>query len=202
MGDSVKYPAIYGNGVGCNILWFNENKGVSLDDGGLVCNESTSKVANITREYLQNTWGVVESKDHAEFIIELCKANNLSVYKDPYPVKKDIFSVNKYGTLFFHEDNGLSLSNELEQITIPLSPKKKGELSTEVNETICGKSLQQDFSSEQATLDCKELDINVVFTGEGVYILDCINSAEYQLESVDEYNKVVSAIRLLQSKER
>lgn len=63
------------------------------------------------------------------------------------------------------------------------------------------KSLQQDFSSEQATLDCKDLDINVVFTGEGVYVLDCINSVEYQLESVDEYSKVVSAIRLLQSKE-
>lgn len=71
-----------------------------------------------------------------------------------------------------------------------------------VKATDKGKSLQKDFSSEQATFDCKDLDINVVFTGEGVYVLDCINSVEYQLESVDEYNKVVSAIRLLQSKER
>ena len=69
----MKYPAIYGNGVGCNILWFNENKGVSLDDGCLVCKESTSKVANITQEYLSNTWGVVESKEHAEFIVELAE---------------------------------------------------------------------------------------------------------------------------------
>ena len=87
--------------------------------------DSDTIFGDITEKYLSNTWGVVESKEHAGFIIELAEANELTVYKDSYPIRKDIFSFNKYGTLFFHEDNGLKLSNELKQITIPLPPKDK-----------------------------------------------------------------------------
>lgn len=49
--------------------------------------------------------------------------------------------------------------------------------------------------------DCKELNINLVVTGEGLHILDCINSVEYKIEDPDDYQKIVDAIRLLQNKE-
>lgn len=49
--------------------------------------------------------------------------------------------------------------------------------------------------------DCKELNINLVVTGEGLYILDCINSVEYKIEESDDYQKIVDAMRLLQNKE-
>lgn len=49
--------------------------------------------------------------------------------------------------------------------------------------------------------DCKELNINLVVTGEGLYILDCINSVEYKIEEPDDYQKIVDAMRLLQNKE-
>ncbi len=48
---------------------------------------------------------------------------------------------------------------------------------------------------------CKELDINIVVTGEGLHILDCINSVEYGIEEPNDYQKIVGAIRLLQNKE-
>lgn len=49
--------------------------------------------------------------------------------------------------------------------------------------------------------DCKELNINLVVTGDGLYILDCINNVEYKVEEPDDYQKIVDAIRLLQNKE-
>lgn len=49
--------------------------------------------------------------------------------------------------------------------------------------------------------NCKELDINLVVTDEGLHILDCINSVEYKIEEPDDYQKIVDAIRLLQNKE-
>ena len=49
--------------------------------------------------------------------------------------------------------------------------------------------------------DCKELNINLVVTDEGLHILDCINSVEYKIEEPDDYQKIVDAIRLLQNKE-
>lgn len=49
--------------------------------------------------------------------------------------------------------------------------------------------------------DCKELNINLVVTGEGLYILDCINSVEYKIEEPDDYQKIIDAMRLLQNKE-
>lgn len=49
--------------------------------------------------------------------------------------------------------------------------------------------------------DCKELNINIVVTDEGVHVLDYINSVEYKVEEPDDYQKIVDAIRLLQNKE-
>lgn len=49
--------------------------------------------------------------------------------------------------------------------------------------------------------DCKELNINLIVTENGLHILDCINSIEYGIEEPDDYQKIVDAIRLLQNKE-
>lgn len=55
--------------------------------------------------------------------------------------------------------------------------------------------------NEEITSDCKGLNINLVITGEGSYVLDCINGVEYAVCTKDDYDKVVSAIRLLQERE-
>ena len=80
---------------------------------------------NITREYLANTYGKVESKEHAEFIIELAEANDLPlVWGDPdSPVKSFKFRGDKL-RLFELETNELSDINGAKLITIPLPPKQ------------------------------------------------------------------------------
>lgn len=49
--------------------------------------------------------------------------------------------------------------------------------------------------------DCKELNINLIVTENGLHILDCINCIEYEIEDPDDYQKIVDAIHLLQNKE-
>ena len=58
------------------------------------------------------------------------------------------------------------------------------------------------LSSFQDIIDkCKNTNTNLVITGEGVYILDCINSVEYKVESDEDYEGIINAIELLQRKE-
>ena len=124
MKDKI-YPAILANGVGCTILWFNENKGISLDDGGHVCKESTSKVKNITHEYLANTYGEVVSPEHAEFIVKLGKNANAEISTEYSKGSFFNFYTNSDDELhldFF--DKHLAKDSGEKQITIPLPPKQ------------------------------------------------------------------------------
>ena len=79
-----------------------------------------------TKESLQNTWGVVESKEHAEFIIELAELHGVKLIEG--------CSGGSYFN-FYHEGDRLLLAfwdkvsactllGE-KQITIPLPPKTK-----------------------------------------------------------------------------
>ena len=361
---NIKYPYI-GRCPAGTILFSSECVGAVLEKEYKEWTEVTKyefsskwdedHFTNSTHEYLSNTWGVVESKEHAEFIIELAELYGVDVFRDNMINEAKFFSITHRRALFFWDDREC-VDSSRKKITIPLPPKAKewpqvgdkvelggcnlvvrgllgdkawceymsipsGMITVKVsnlikpentqitdktseavgsgfspfnreiisdckelnlnlvtptgegklvvanpdkqmffksnpsespkedltvaigkmkelqeknifewgvpssitmnkghfegNETVCGKpkedfvkatdkvkSLQQDFSSEQATLDCKDLDINVVFTGEGAYVLDCITGVEYAIYTSEDYNKVVSAIRLLQSKER
>ena len=83
MKEDIKLPAIIDN-VGYNqkVLIFKCGKAYHLEgdyegewSNGEYCIESQCK--NITTEYLANTYGKVASKEHAEFIIDLCKVNGV-----------------------------------------------------------------------------------------------------------------------------
>lgn len=77
-----------------------------------------------TKETLQNTWGIVESKEHAEFIVELAELHGAKLIKG--------YSEGRYFN-FYREEGRLSLafwdkvssctSLGEKQITIPLPPK-------------------------------------------------------------------------------
>tara|TARA_B100001063_G_C16779030_1_gene568971 strand:- start:25308 stop:25922 length:615 start_codon:yes stop_codon:yes gene_type:complete len=82
-----------------------------------------SKCENNTHEYLSNTWGVVESKEHAEFIIELAELHGFKIIE-----RGEVF------TPYFRIAGGVMCLNlpssvfskcELKQITIPLPPKSE-----------------------------------------------------------------------------
>lgn len=116
IGESTKNGAV--------VLFYSKNHGTRLwrDNANYqeIWNESLFK--NITAEYLTNTYGKVESKEHAEFI-KLLASNegikcNYMVVSDE--IKYFYFSC---GVLFFtfcRVDD-----DRFKQITIPLQPKDK-----------------------------------------------------------------------------
>jgi len=79
---------------------------------------------NITPEYLANTYGKVESKEHAEFIVDLGDINNLSSrtgYTEEHP---SWFCFNDDDELFFFDNESDANDNGEKLITIPLPPKQ------------------------------------------------------------------------------
>ena len=74
-----------------------------------------------TKESLQNTWGVVESEEHAEFIIELCRNAN-TITSDTWKEGNKFFSIN-YNGLLFWGGSSFAKARSAKQITIQLPPK-------------------------------------------------------------------------------
>ena len=71
-----------------------------------------------------------------------------------------------------------------------------------ITEPVAEPDDELEILSYQDIIDkCKTTNTNLVITGEGVYILDCINSVEYKVESPDDYEDIINAIELLQRKE-
>lgn len=77
---------------------------------------------NITPEYLANTYGKVEGKEHAEFIIEL--AENHGFEHTIYQEKRKHFAFVDNVLIFLV--NTVYDSEDKKQITIPLPPKQDG----------------------------------------------------------------------------
>jgi len=83
-------------------------------------NEGTFK--NITHEYLQNTWGLIESKEHAEFIVELAELHGFE-FVAKLSGKAKYFRINESYVGFYETEIG-ALHIGFQKITIPLPPKQ------------------------------------------------------------------------------
>lgn len=92
-----------------------------------------------TKEDLMNTWGVVESKEHAEYIVEVAGLHGFEVGIDPRKAMCFEFSVDSVN---FYEipSDVFAYNEESKQITIPLPPKDKAE--------------KPDFSKPPKHFDC------------------------------------------------
>lgn len=139
------YPYI-GEGIESNniVLFSSDKYGMCLK--GLTCATGTGGAwcerafKNITPEYLANTYGEVASPEHAEFIIELAKANKLRVYPDFNEIKANFFTLNKSSALFFYRNESSIDKDRCKKITIPLPPKAdKQEVSEfpQVGDEVC-----------------------------------------------------------------
>lgn len=115
----MKYPYIGKIKDGTPTLFASPMDAVLLGTSGSYTdgwNEINFK--NITREYLQNTYGKVVSHEHEEFIVELAKSAGFSVFTTASSVNYFVIKVG----LSFHSCEEIT-STELKQITIPLPPK-------------------------------------------------------------------------------
>lgn len=121
----MKYPCITRNDNEIEMILFNEGTAIILNGihkGKLhdVYQRFRSRYTNITSEYLSNTWGVVESKEHAEFIVELCKVNDIEVFNG-FDIGITNFAIVKNEVIFTYGKPQVSEHDK--QITIPLPPK-------------------------------------------------------------------------------
>lgn len=135
----MKYPAIIRNDNEIEMLLLNEDSAIILSEAHKgqvhdVFPRFRRRYVDITHEYLSNTWGVVESKEHAEFIIELAVNCDYS----PSFAKRAMaeggvnwffFSESENELQFFENDVSDSFyeGEGEKQITIPLPPKAKAE---------------------------------------------------------------------------
>ena len=122
-----------------------------------------------------------------EVLIEAVE--NTLILKDTLDAAKDYISIEG------EKLNPLAESAEVETVC----GKPKEEFVKAINKV---NTLEGLLCTPQAASDCKELNINLVITGEGRYILDRINGVEYAVYTKDDYDKVVGAIRLLMERER
>lgn len=141
----MKYPAIIRNDNEVEMLLLNKGSAIILSDthkGEVhdVFPRFRRRYVDITHEYLSNTWGVVESKEHAEFIIELAELHGFGVWNSHKidcgeSVKMFFFCPVDNALQLYHNDISQSMINGEKQITIPLPPKAK-EWKPEVGDTV------------------------------------------------------------------
>lgn len=79
------------------------------------------KYKNITAEYLTKTYGKVESKEHAEFIVKMAEGAGFTANKDYKHGHFFYISTAKYG----FASEGFCKYGGTRLITIPLPPKDK-----------------------------------------------------------------------------
>jgi hypothetical protein len=131
--SDIKYPYIGRiTKSGSIILFYGKGTGVTLDsktcvttDGEHNDNIDERYFKNITREYLANTYGKVESKEHAEFIVELAENAGFTVSRIVAIDSVNSFMFYDASNCSLHRVNQDELSNEegRKQITIPMPPK-------------------------------------------------------------------------------
>jgi hypothetical protein len=154
----MKYPYIGDCSGYVRVLFTSAGTGVNMKslrhcDGWIEGN-----FKNITREYLANTYGKVESKEHAEFIVKLAHNHSIKCYSgyQSYSSHGFCFYINGYDelTLAFMHIERCKDSGE-KQITIPLPPKVLAPTATQ----------EEEF--EMAQIEKNNGD-NLMFAGESI----------------------------------
>lgn len=126
----MKYPAILESKSQLDkriMLAFNKNECqcINSEQMSSYCGfdfDVSDRWKNITTEYLSNTWGVVESKEHAEFIKLLAGLHGFTEWK-LNDIEDAVSFRFKDGELCFFS-RPIKRKNGLKQITIPLPPKE------------------------------------------------------------------------------
>ena len=124
----MKYPYIGEGRRGSIVLFSADSSGFALSHenktvkGKYTNHWDERAFTDITHEYLQNTWGVVESKEHAEFIIELAELHGFE-FVAKLSGKVKYFRINESYVGFYETEIG-ALNIGFQKITIPLPPKE------------------------------------------------------------------------------
>ena len=198
MNSEIKYPYIgYWEATELTVLFVANREGLEIgDDENYTCEWSEHEYKNITHEYLSNTWGVVESKEHAEFIVEIAKLHGFELARKSNHFGK-FFSFDVKG--FFFLDDEFTARLHCKKITIPLPPKPEAsvdemsiaadELTTEEEtelKSLCMVSALNNEIENQKTWP-QVGDKVTVFGRQGVLVLPADANGMYVVESNGRY---------------
>lgn len=130
MNDKI-YPAIYESSTSNRYLYSDSCNYYHLESNiWCVADEIDKRSAltdkNITHEYLKNTWGSVESKEHAEFIVEMAENAGFELFAT-FNHDHDHFFISESELVFTYGKPAIDSTDK--QITIPLPPKSKPNFS-------------------------------------------------------------------------
>jgi len=134
MKENIKYPTILKSIDGSQtVVVYKDGSAYHIDGdfkGEYSKAYNTDDTVNAGKEVLASTYGKVESKEHAEFVVELAGVNGVKCYSSykSYSSNGFCFYVNGYGELtlaFMHIVK--CMDNAEKPITIPLQPKQGGD---------------------------------------------------------------------------
>lgn len=191
MKDKI-YPAIY-KSEGGDLYTYKDANNFYRHEGGVWSTASCiydedghSRDKNITREYLANTYGKLQSPNHGIFIRLLCKNHGISVNEFPSQLDS-YFAVYGDELLFFHNEESAS-KLEGKQITIPTPPKCDEPLNNGDNLMFGGEDKFKewpkigDYVALRYRFDSKQ----IIHKGELLYLSD--NHIIIKLESGNDYH--------------
>jgi len=164
----MKHPFIGGIDDDCKVLLIENGYGIAIEHPTIEITgvpergRNNSSFKNITREYLDNTYGKVESKEHAEFIVELCRIHGIPTIYSSKPSEAKSFEVNKgYISLHSIGINELNVSSQ-KLITIPLPPKQ---IQTATSEEEFEMQQIMKNNGDNLVLGCEEVKKEKLFAG-------------------------------------
>lgn len=128
-----------------------------------------------TKEELQNTYGEVQSLEHAEYIAELCESNGIEIF-NIYDEGITHFAINRGEIIFTYGEPAVSGHDK--KITIPLPPK---EIAIEWKEgAVCFDGNEQWFSS------IEDGQLISACGSYGAYYDDLIGNDNFQLNTIKQ----------------
>lgn len=144
--SEIEYPYIGKSRLECVVLFFSKETGFCLESGvdenGYKkihpdLNKTSSRwvednFKNITREYLTNTWGVVESLEYVKFITRLAVIGGFYVHHESE--NANTFSIRENSIGFYGLKKEQLNKDNLKQITIPMPPKSEAEKESSESE--------------------------------------------------------------------
>lgn len=196
---SNKYPHIATNGLN-NFLVYAENTATLIGDenncfsSGFKITLCEDGLTDITRKYLKNTYGKVESKEHAEFISKLCCTSGIET-SDVWTSSNEHFTIDRDGLYFWDlKDSAEQYSGKL--ITIPLPPKEpESKEWPQVGDDVLFKCSETPKSHEDCNLD-EHCIVDTWFNGDELVVVAIVTGFDGSLLPVvqNKRTKEVSAI--------
>ena len=126
MKEDIKYPAILKSTDNSQtVVVYKDSSAYHIDGefkGEYSKAYNTDDTIDAGREVLANTYGKVESKEHAEFIVELAELHGFK-FVAKLNVKCKYFRINE-SYIGFYESKAKSSHGGVKQITIPMPPKE------------------------------------------------------------------------------